>query len=261
MRRKRKPSVVKSPSLLPALKAESKALAHEIASLMERKQKTDALIASYEGKAPSAHAVRVTKRHHPLPTNSPFYGLTLPEIVAKVLGTQTEPRVPREIWALIDGKFPTTSRDPIHGVQWALQRRSKSHGDVMLIGEGKWGMSDWYTEEERKKITASLGPMSGRDRANHIAKTTNAAMVMKARGVRMGAPKKMTPEIISKLRQLIENGLSVAEASKEVGIKASTFYAHSSKGAFPGLKVKKPRKSGSDEPDLLSRNPLTGAVN
>jgi len=258
MRRKAKAQPEEG-ALLSALRSEKKILSAEIATRVERLSKVEELLATYEGKNPA----RVSKLSKPerqmIAKGGPFFGMALPAAVTKQLSTHTKPVTSRQLWEEMKEHYPTTSEDPAHAVHWALRRREQRVGDVMIVGEGKWAIRAWYSEEEQKRIDDSLGPMAGRDKSNHVAKTKEAMKAMKYRGVRVGAPVKMTPEIISKLRQLIENGMSVAEASKEVGIKPSTFYAHRTNGTFgSNLKVRKKTKGRTNEPDLLSR---TGAVN
>lgn len=266
MRKNRAKSAVKSPSVVSVMKAESQALASQIADLMQRKTKLDDAIAIFEGKArrPQTQQAIITRSR--LPKSNPFFGLSLPEAATKQLSTHTSPKTARQLWQEMQSNFPTNSADPIHAVQWALQRRALRFDDVILIGDGKWGMSAWYSEEERKRIKDALGPMSGRDRENHIAKTKAGAANVQARGGRWGAPKKMTAEKISKIRQLIEGGLTVVEACKEVGISPGTFTNYNRNGHFAGLKLpkggrKKRETHEVDEPDLLNHNQSKVAIN
>ena len=256
----------KTPSLLASFRAESKSLGQKITELLERRQKVDAVIASYEGKARTPQYEHLVKKHHPLPKSSPFYGLALPEAAFKQLSQHTSPKTARELWDEMEGKYPTRNADPHNAIHWALRRRAERNGDVIMIGEGKWTLTALVPEEERERIKASLGPMAGRDRAHHIAKTKAGADAAKANGAHWGAPKKMTPERIAKLRQLLENGLSPKEACKQVGISMATFGIYKGKGTFDGLKIAKNRRKrattlGVAEPDLLSHNPSKGEIN
>jgi hypothetical protein len=266
MRRKPPAPEEKQPSLLASLRAESKTLAQNIAELLERRQKVDALIASYEGNARPPRIERVIKQHHPLPKSSPFYGLALPEAAFKQLSQHTTPRTARELWDEMDGKYPTRNADPHNAIHWALRRRQERVGDVIMIGEGKWTLTALVPAEQRERIIASLGPMSGRDRANHIAKTKAGAKAAKDNGVPWGAPLKMTPEKIAKIRQLLANGMTPKEVCEQVEISMGTFTIYRGRRCFDGIKIagnsrKKPRAGEVEEPDLLSHSSSKGAIN
>lgn len=241
-------------------------LQQKIAELLERRQKVDAVIATYEGKARTTRVERVIQKHHPLPKSSPFYGLALPEAAFKQLSQHTTPKTARELWDEMEGKYPTSNADPHNAIHWALRRRSERVGDVMMIGEGKWTLTDLVPPEDRERIQASLGPMAGRDRENHIAKTKAGAAAAKANGVPWGAPLKMTPEKIAKIRQLLANGMTPKEVCEQVEISMGTFSIYRGRHCFDGIKIaesrrKKPRGIETDEPDLLSHNPAKGAIN
>lgn len=250
--------------ILSAMKAESSGLAAQIAEWMARKYKIDEAIALYEGKAAKPPKGKARIAQAKMPNGSIFYGMDLPQAVTKQLSMMSGAQLPHEIWEKMADQYPSLSKDPAHGVRYALQRRSKREGDVMLVGEGKWAMTNWYSEEERRKIEASLGSMAGRDRANHIEKTKAAIRSMQARGVHFGRKRKMTSEKVAKMRQLIEGGMSVADVCKELAISTGTFAKY--KKDMPGLKVPKKRRQsaktrGVEEPDLLSHNSRRGAIN
>lgn len=250
--------------IVSAIKAEIESLASQVAELMARKVKLEDAVAQYEGRAPKPPAGKALIASNKMSKSNPFYGLNLPQAAAKQLATFTSPQLPQDIWAAMEGQYPSSSKDPVHGLRWALQRRASTDKDVMLVGEGKWAMTAWYTEEERKRIVASLGGMAGRDRANHIEKTKAAIQRMKASGIHFGRKPKMTPEKIAKLRQLIELGMSVKDACKEMDISLSTFAKY--RKDMPDLKItKKRRKSRKavkpEEPDLLDERRIPEAVN
>lgn len=224
MVRKSKRQRIKPPSYLPSIKAESKALGVQIAALMAAKRDLDAVIARFEGKAPAPSVQRVIPGHRPLSKNSPFYGLALPEAVAKQLSTHTDALTASQIWDEMEGNFPTNSKDPVHAVQWALQRRARLVGDVMLVGAGKWAMSALYSDEDKKRIKASLGPMAARDRETHIAKTKAGAANVKARGGKWGAPLKVNAEVIAKVNNALAAGTTIKDACELAGISVGSYY-------------------------------------
>lgn len=75
---------------------------------------------------------------------SPFYGLGMREACPKQLSLAAKPQNPREIWEALKAEgYKTAHSDPVHAVNDALRRRAKTHGDVLLVGNGKWGRKEW----------------------------------------------------------------------------------------------------------------------
>ena len=73
-------------------------------------------------------------------------------------------------------------------VRTALKRRMNTHGDVLLVGDGKWARKDFYSEEELVEIKKSVGGMGGRDRAAHSELTKTGMIVARKRGVGSAGP-------------------------------------------------------------------------
>jgi hypothetical protein len=78
----------------------------------------------------------------------------------------------RQIWSgLADAGFTLLSDRPEGSVNWALRKREKKVGDVVLVGDGKWGMVAWYSKERVREIRAQRTNASGRNHAEHVART------------------------------------------------------------------------------------------
>src|SRR5262249_29578462 len=148
----------------------------------------------------------------PMSPHSPFFGLGLKQACPKLLslvGGKT-PHTPREIWEQLkaDG-FTSAHHDPVHAVNDALRRRAKTHGDVLLVGAGKWGKTDWYSEAELEEIRKSMGGMGGRDRGDHIERTKAGMITARQRGARLGAVKKLSAEQVVELENMLRAGTTV----------------------------------------------------
>ena len=186
--------------LLDAAKAESESLAKEIAHLTDRKEVVDALIAAYDS-----------------------YGMALPEAAAEQLSISGKPQTAREIWAAISAHGVVSgSKDPAHGIQWALRRRAEKVGDVVLVGYGKWGLREWFTDEKLKEIEGSIGGMAGRDRDVHIQKTKQGIDNLKARGVKWGRPLGVTLEQMTNYYNARQQGDTVKRAAEIAGFSPAT---------------------------------------
>lgn len=155
----------------------------------------------------------------PISKHSQFYGLGLREAAPKVLALVKEPQLAREVWDVLNAEgFKSAHNNPAHAVYDALRRRAKTHGDVLLVGGGKWGRTDWYTEAELAEIRKSVGGMGGRDRGAHSESTRAGMLVALDRGVRLGAARKLTPEQEDQVVDMVRAGATIAKAAEEFGI-------------------------------------------
>ena len=178
---------------------------------------------------------------------SPFYGLGLREACPKQLSLATKPQYPREIWEALKAEgYKTAHSDPVHAVNDALRRRAKTHGDVLLVGDGKWGRKDWYTEEQLEEIQKSIGGMGGRDRAAHSERTKSGMIVAMERGAKPGHPKKLTPEIIQEVEKMVVDGYSVHDIAAHFEVSAGTIYNNIPSERLRALRAQ--RRKGKDEP-------------
>jgi hypothetical protein len=147
----------------------------------------------------------------PLTERSPFYGLGLQLAAPKQLQIAGVPQAPREIWAaLAAAGFQSAHNDPPSAVRNALKRRMKTHGDVFVVGDGKWARKDFYTEEQLVEIMKSVGGMGGRDRVEHSESTKAGMIVARKRGARIGQPKWFTEEREAEFVRRFKAGESVA---------------------------------------------------
>ncbi len=78
----------------------------------------------------------------------------------------------KQIWAgLADVGFTLLSDRPEQSVSWALRKREKKVKDVILVGDGKWGMVSWYSQARLKELRLSRNNASTRNRTEHVEKT------------------------------------------------------------------------------------------
>lgn len=235
-------------ALLDALREESAALAKQITVLMnemaargedlsviaDEKTQIDALIARREGtssKTPKPQNAPVSipprSKLREVPTRGPLFGMALPEASAKQLEIAGKPLLTREIWPVLErAGFKPTSQSPVHALHWALRRREKKIGDVLSVGEGKWGLKKWYTPAQLEKIARSVGGMAGRDRQTHIEKTKIGIANLRARGGRWGPPIKFTAKAMEKFYASRKAGKTVKESVDAAGFASATYYLY-----------------------------------
>jgi hypothetical protein len=151
----------------------------------------------------------------------------LREAGPKQLAIVGKPQLPREIWeALKAAGVQSAHGDPVNAVRSALKRRASTHGDVFLVGDGKWGRKDWYTEEQLAVIKKSVGGMGGRDARAHSERTKAGMNVARKRGAKPGAPRTFTEEKVIELRRLLADGVRVQHACEKIGISGALYYVY-----------------------------------
>jgi Helix-turn-helix domain of resolvase len=183
----------------------------------------------------------------PMPEGNPFYGLGLREACPRQLEMIRKPQLPREIWEVLQSVgYQTAHGDPAGAVHSALRRRAKTHGDVLLVGEGKWGLKSWYTEDDLEEIKKSVGGMGGRDSAAHSERTKVGMIVAR--------PTKLPPEKIVELERMISEGKKVSEIARHFNIEPQTIYYRYRREQLAALRAKKieePESDGSGPPSQL----------
>ena len=140
-----------------------------------------------------------------------------------MLSLVKQPQLPKEIWeALKADGWTSAHSNPAGSVNDALRRRARVHGDVLLVGEGKWGKTEWYSEAELSEIKKSVGGMGGRDRADHVERTKTGMITAKLRGAKLGAAKKLSTEKTNELLDAVRSGYTVTQISKQFGISTAS---------------------------------------
>lgn len=155
-----------------------------------------------------------------LPTSDEFNGMALPAMVHHVLELQPN-RLPATATKILEvleahGVAPST-KAPLHSVQTALNRRKDTLGDVIHTGFGEWGLLDWYTESEIKKLAKVPDGANARDKAMHADKMKKGIAKVRARGAHYGKPPKITEEMWKLATKLInEDGYGITRVHQEV---------------------------------------------
>lgn len=156
---------------------------------------------------------------------TPYYGLGLAEAGMKCLSTRHgHTRTIKNIWKVLsDAGVKILSDKPESALGWAFRKREAKVGDVVLVGNGEWGLASWYPDEEVERIRASRNNASGRNREEHIERTkAGMELAWKTRGVRIGAKRKMTPEIKARAEELLSQGKTIREVANEIGMATSS---------------------------------------
>lgn len=157
--------------------------------------------AAPEGPAPNASS----------PKDSPgvFHGLARPAAVHKALelSLDKKPLTARQIADVLAAHgVSLKTHNPVHSVQTALNRRRDSHGDVVHVGRGMWGLVSWYTEAELRSFAESASKVGARDTKFHAEKMREGIKKAQAQGVHYGPPPKIRPEQWERALELVRDG-------------------------------------------------------
>jgi len=169
----------------------------------------------------------------------PFFGMSLKDACYKQLTLvgHKNAQTPKEIWAaLAAGGYQSAHNDPSHAVLNALSRRASKRGDVLLVGGGKWGLKDWYTDAELEAIKGSIGGMPGRDTEAHRERTKSGMLLAKGNGARIGRDLFMTPERVAEAEKRLAAGESISDIAKDWNISRQTLYVRFDRNAIAKLR-------------------------
>lgn len=233
---------------LPQLKKRHAYLLSEAARIGSEAAKIGALIAAIEAvetlnEAAEAGAdalEQLTEARTPTPTQppvtvpasaSPYYGLGLGEAGKKFLSTIADktPQTYRVIWeALHSTGYTISAKDPYATLSWQLRKREENHGDVILVGDGKFALTDWYTMEEQARIRKTRGKQPWRNHEEHSQRTKDGLrQAAQERGIRLGGHRKMTIEMLAQVREeLLKPGAKVIAVAEQLGVSAASIYSH-----------------------------------
>jgi hypothetical protein len=168
--------------------------------------------------SPAVASVSVTSAGPLVSAN--FKGLGLEQAVAKVLSESDRIELTaKQIWtALAAAGFSLLSDRPEQSVSWALRKREKKAKDVILVGDGKWGMIDWYSQARIKELRASRNNASTRNSAEHIEKTKAGIANAKANRLsRWGRTPSVTADQMVKAYYARKNGADSKLAMARAG--------------------------------------------
>lgn len=154
---------------------------------------------------------------------SPFEGLTKPQMAKETLCLSQKPMTTREIldfW-IKNGRAPKGSNREA-SVRKSLREREKSPGDVLHLGGGKWGLREWHTPDEVQEIMDRVAGKDlgrARDHEEHVKKTVEGIRKAQEKGVYVGAPPKITPEQWDLAVCMADSGESLREIHRQIQAK------------------------------------------
>lgn len=129
----------------------------------------------------------------------------------------------KQLWSAMSAAgFHILSERPEAALSWALRKREAKHGDVILIGDGKWGLAEWYSPAQIKRFKDSRTNASGRNHIEHIENTkAGIANALSNRLTQWGRRHSITAEQMAKAYYARKSGaanskLATSKAGKMV---------------------------------------------
>jgi hypothetical protein len=182
--------------------------------------------------------------------HSPFYGMGLGEAGKKMLSLVPDktPQPLKNIWEVIlSSGYTITAKEPLSTLSWQLRKREERDHDVILIGEGKWALAEWYSPEELDRIRVTRGKQPWRNKEDHIERTKEGLRhAVEAHGVVLGAPRKVTDEMLVQIEAMLNAQQDAGDIAKTFKIAKSSIYAYFRVARRDG-RIIATRKSPTDE--------------
>jgi len=197
-----------------------------IALLRARRARLDAAIATLESESeisgggidPSmidTAEPRSEQRTEPSEIRSDtFFGLSIPDAIRKCFKILKRPLSLSEVTtSLKAGGLLTTAQNLMATVSATLQRMKRTEGDVVSLGNGQWGLTEWYPGLRKDKIEATAKP---KKKKRHAPKAKAEPKLKEP--TPKGASHGPTPEQIEQIKKLNAAGKTPGEIAKEVGL-------------------------------------------
>lgn len=182
-------------------------------------------------RAAAASTPISTPASTPLQTPEKFKGMGLGEAAAAQLAENKGLELTvKQLWAAMSGAgFTIVSERPEAALNWALRKRETKHSDVILIGDGKWGLADWYSPAQIKRFKESRTNASGRNHIEHVEKTkAGIANAMSSRLTKWGRRPSIKPEQMAKAYYARQSGQAKSKLgmARAGGIVYPTFLSY-----------------------------------
>jgi len=196
---------------LERAKTDLAAIEAEIAELQVRAEK----LRAYIEVAPKYEAFQ--GREEPelpsLSKDSPLYGKGLAEACVIVLEMAQAPLTAAEVTASLKREgWHFVSGDPPTLIAWALRDLNKRTARVLRMPNSRWAMTSW--------------------RPPHVAKSVAGLNAARRRGVQLGAPRKVTEEMVRQMEALAKSGKTIEQIAQTLGVSQPTVkrYRRAAKG-------------------------------
>jgi transposase-like protein len=192
------------------------------------------------GHSTQADPVRVDGMAAPSANSDKYRGMSISEAAAAYLkDVGHEMSVADVVEALIRDGFEVTAERPSTALTTALDRRSANFNDVVKIRYGVWCHADNLTDKQRAAL-------------EHKKRTSLGMQRRKARGLSVGQPAKITPQIEGEIERMIINGKRVKEIAQRFGVTDNAIYNRFNAARLAELRALSASGDDPDESDPAS---------
>jgi hypothetical protein len=181
--------------------------------------------------------------------SSGLANLPLTDAILEYLKTCKGPKAPNQIWVALEAAgFETVSETPIDSVVWALKKLAKKNPNVVKVGWGQWDWKSKYTKAKFAKLLAKRAGRGGRSTEEHKNRTLDGMEAARKRGKHIGAPEKMTPEVMDRIEHMLLAQRKVAEVAAELNVSRASIYARFTVGRRDGKQTVERRDMAGSPP-------------
>lgn len=194
------------------------------------------------GRSTQADPARVDGMAAPSAGSDKYRGMSISEAAAMYLkDVGHEMRVADIVEALIRDGFEITAERPSTALTTALDRRSSNFNDVVKMRHGVWCHVDNLTDKQRAAL-------------EHKKRTSRGMQRRKARGLTVGQPAKLTPQVQAEIERMIISGKKVKEIAQRFGVTTNAIYNRFNAARLAELRALS--ASGDDRDDSDPANHL-----
>ncbi len=145
--------------------------------------------------------------------------MPMPLATMEILREHRKPMTIYEIAAALEEKkYPFVSNNHPSSVYTGLKRRLETRNDVRRESPGRWILTEWYTADEIAEIDAKMGGKNGIDIFENAKKVSEALQKVKANGVKLGAPPKVSEQEKQNVKRLMESGVNPYDIARNLNV-------------------------------------------
>jgi transposase-like protein len=161
--------------------------------------------------------------------NARYAKLPLLDVIPEYLEICKKPQTTKQIAvALKAAGREFESKMEVRAVRDALKKLLVANENIFHLGWSKWHLKSKYSKAKMEKLLAGThNGTGGRSPEDHGARTKAALAKRRAAGKRMGPERKLTPEVIEKIKMMLgQPGARVGAVAKQLGIATSSIYGN-----------------------------------
>jgi hypothetical protein len=218
-------------------------------AILEREAVVLRRLAVLYGQAGPGQSASSPISTNPEAANTGLANLPLIDAIIEFLKACKGPKSPKQIWAALErAGCEVASETPVHSVQWALKKAARSNSDVVAVGWGQWDLRSKYTKARFDRLLAKRAGRGGRSTEEHKKLTLDGMEAARKRGKHIGAPEKMTPEVMDKIERMLLAQRKVADVAAELRVSKASIYSRFTVGRRDGKQTVERRDMASSPP-------------